>query len=211
MTQPLTAPMMSTTRAWYTVWWQAITQPTVVAYEALANDAGATAQRAYRWIFLSSLVVALIAAFTQPGQTVAQPEEAFRAARGSVATVCLVPSTAAAGVLGFALVTWITQQIAKMLGGSGTYSKLAFATAAYTAPLSVVGLVLGQVPYLWCLLLPLIWGYTCVLNVVAIRAVNQLTWGRAMIPTAVIAAATVMLVALVVVFAIITALPTAGG
>ena len=84
--------------------------------------------------------------------------------------------------------------VAGALGGTGSYSKLAFAFAAYLAPLSVISSVLGLIPYVNCLAFPL--GiYGIVLNVTAVKAVNQLSWGKAIAASVVILAGVVIGVA----------------
>jgi hypothetical protein len=124
--------------------------------------------------------------------------------------ICLVPATAAAGVLGFALVTGITQLVAKILGGSGTYSKLAYATAAYSAPLSLLTTALGAIPYVGYVTTPLGWIYGLVLNVIAVKAVNKFGWGKAIVPSAVLVVVGLILIVLWVVIVVIMQLSSAG-
>lgn len=209
---PSTVPP-APSHSWREVWSNALMRPSVATYEGFANDPNGTSRRAYNWIFVSGLIVAVIVAFlqaTEKPKGPLSPEEALSAGRASVGMICLVPATAAAGVLGFALVTGITQLVAKILGGSGTYSKLAYATAAYSAPLSLLTTALGAIPYVGYVTTPLGWIYGLVLNVIAVKAVNKFGWGKAIVPSAVLVVVGLILIVLWVVIVVIMQLSSAG-
>src|SRR5260221_7069768 len=55
-------------RSWARIWLAALTKPSVQTYEAIANDANATLQRALRWLFFSYLIsgVGLVGSFFSP-------------------------------------------------------------------------------------------------------------------------------------------------
>jgi hypothetical protein len=53
-----------------------------------------------------------------------------------------------------------------------------YAVAAYTAPIAIVSPALGVLPVISCLS-SLLGIYTIYLNIVAIKAVHRLSWGRA--------------------------------
>ena len=82
------------------------------------------------------------------------------------------------GVVLFAIFTVITQAIAGALGGTGNYSKLLYARSAAVAPLSIIYGVLGIIPVVSCLVFPLLI-YGVWLDVIAVKATNQFSWGKA--------------------------------
>ena len=178
-------------RAWSKVWWIALTRPSATTYETLVNDARATSKVAYAWLVRTAIVAEVILTLIQVlTQERVEPDPAsFYATIGLFNTLAALFS-----ILAFAIVTGVTQLIAKALGGTGTYSKLAFATTAYSAPLLFVTLLAIAIPsgFGSCLIIPL--GiYGLILNVIAVKAVNQLGWGKAIIPSVVIIVASITL------------------
>jgi hypothetical protein len=87
----------------------------------------------------------------------------------------------------FALFAGISHGVARAAGGTGTYPGFAYATAAYFVPLSLVTTAVGAVEAISLLTIPL-WLYGLALNVVATKAVHQLSWGRAAIASVLLAA-----------------------
>jgi hypothetical protein len=97
------------------------------------------------------------------------------------ANYLLVPIGAALGaLLGVAFSAWVTQLIARALGGSGTYTKLVYLFAAFQAPLLIVS-PLGGLPVPCLFLVSLGTGlYGLLLTVISVEAVNRFGWGRAL-------------------------------
>jgi hypothetical protein len=170
---------------WYGVWAQVFRRPTVTTYVRLLNAPDASRNRAYKWVFWTSLVSTVLVAFLQPLPTVVDFDAALRAGTARTATIFLSPAIAAAHVLFFALLTGIVQLIARTLGGTGTFTKLAFALASCSAPLSllipisVVGF--GRIPLLAGLAGLLVGAFGVVLQLTAIRAVNSFGWAKALV------------------------------
>jgi hypothetical protein len=81
-------------------------------------------------------------------------------------------------VLGLLLGAGLIQLVARDIGGVGTYAELVYATAAYSAPLTLISNVLAPIPICVYLTIPL--GlYGLVLQLKAIRAVHEFDWGSA--------------------------------
>ncbi len=165
------------------VWVSALTQPSVATFEDFVQDPDATHKRAYNWMFvsapigyaISTLVNAVLMVFIAGA-----PEDPETFGMG---LICGAPIAAYLSVLGLMINAGITQEIASALGGTGTYSKLAYAFAAYLAPLVLILSVLGLIPYLNLLSYPLAI-YGIVLNVIAVKAVHQFSWGKAIASSA---------------------------
>jgi len=186
-------PMQSAaSQPWNEVWISAITRPSVETFEDFIRYPDATANRGYKWIFIAGLVASILGFFISLVITSlfgGGSSDAYSLTSlfgGSIfLIVCMAPLTAILGVVGLMISAGITQFFAGALGGTGTYSKLAYAFAAYYAPLSIVTSLLSAVPYLNLLALPL-GVYSIVLNVIANKAVNQFSWGKAIASSVVI-------------------------
>lgn len=144
---------------WQQAWDKALVHPSVTSFEALAADPGAGSGRAYQWIFLSSIVA-------------------------NAPTLCFAPLVAIATVFGAALYIITTHLSAKLLRGTGAYDQLAFSMAAFIAPLAVllggISFVSNFAPIVGFLALP-VWLYWLILGVLAVRAVHDFGWGRALL------------------------------
>ncbi|HKZ87251.1 MAG TPA: YIP1 family protein [Anaerolineae bacterium] len=156
--------------SWSEAWLAALTRPSVAAYEELARDPNATTNRAYLWIIVSLLIGAVI-----QGLVFLLIPDTAMAGLGLTTLFCVA---VVGGVIGFFIWSIITQGIARVLEGTGTYAQLVYALAAYTAPLYIINSVLAYIPLLNCL--SIVTGiYAIVLNVIAVKAVHQFSWGRA--------------------------------
>lgn len=173
-------------QSWNEIWIKAITQPSETSYDEIVNDPNASTRRAYSWIFVSSLIgfiFYVIVANLLGTNAMGSVDEAL----GSMfmVIICGAPIGALVAVLGAMINAGFSQLIASALGGTGTYSKLVYAFAAYLAPLALVSYLLGAIPFINCLALPL--GlYGIFLNVTAVKAVNKFGWGKAIVSSVVI-------------------------
>jgi hypothetical protein len=144
------------------------------------------------WIFLGSLVSSLLALpvqgvlMRQMMQNLGLEEQGFPIAGGGLMTViCGAPVGAVISVVLFAIVVGIVQLLAKMFGGRGTFDQLAYAIAAILTPFYLVSGVLGllsAIPFAgFCFgLLGFAAGlYVLVLEIMAVKGVNQFGWGQA--------------------------------
>jgi hypothetical protein len=140
-------------------------------------DPTATAQRGYRWVFSTGAVWMVISMIFNP-----------------IMAIGIVPAVLIGTLLGgavdlmnFIVTSWIVQRIALMLGGTGSYGQMHYARAAFTAPLNLLNALLmlltvfgGEVFSWFGLLLMLL---ELLLTATALRAVNQFTWGQAIMVT----------------------------
>ena len=201
MNDQMNAPMSpepAGVSAWFSVWMNAVTKPSEQTFAVMAEHPDAmSAGRAFTWVFLAGTVSALISGVLQsilllagfsaqtPGLT-----DLFGNAQRGVAfslgvAICSSPVAGAIAVLFFAIGVGITQWVAKMFGGTGTFSKLAYAIAAISVPFSlissfltpfssiqIIGLCTGAIAGLLGI-------YAIVLNVMAVKGVNKFGWGQA--------------------------------
>jgi hypothetical protein len=183
---------------WFSIWMTAVTRRSEQTYATMAEHPdAATTTRAFTWIFLAGTISALISGILQAVLALAgvSPQvpglaDLFGSAQRGVAfslgiSFCVSPIAGALGVLLFGIGVGLIQWVAKMFGGVGTFSKLAYPMAAISVPFTLVSSVLtpfSSIPYLGICtgLLGLFLGiYALVLQVTAVKGVNHLDWGQA--------------------------------
>jgi len=177
--------------SWLNTWITAVTKPNEQTYVDLAGQPEAKANKAYLWVFIASTLGTLVAGLLQAlvlamgfGQGGTQLYSQM--AGGSIVSViCAAPIAGGVSVLGFMIGTGVTQWVAKLFGGTGTFNKLAYVMGAISVPITLVssiitpfsvitylGIVIGLLSFaLGC--------YAIYLEVLAVKAVNQFSWGKA--------------------------------
>jgi hypothetical protein len=196
MNEPSNAPMLppaSGVSEWFSVWREAITRPSDLTYARIAQSPNAKLTTALLWIFLGSLVNLFLASLVQGrlmSQMMQNPQfggQAFPDAAGGglITAICGAPIGALISVVLFVVVLGIVQLLAKMFGGRGTFDQLAYAIAAIVTPFYFVsGLLtlLSAIPYAGFCFGLIGFGlalYVLVLEVMAVKGVNQFGWGQA--------------------------------
>jgi hypothetical protein len=187
---------------WHEVWLRALTKPSVATFEEIVADPHASTSRAYKWVFLMSLVsqaITLLGGWLT-GRSLYDSLDAWEGANATLWTIICSPVSAGIAVLAFMISAGILQWVAGLLGGSGRFDHLVIAIAAYQAPLAAVSALLSVImawlPPAACLGAPLSI-YLAVLHVMAIKAVNRFSWERAV--TAVLAPLAVLFLVVCVV------------
>lgn len=207
------------TLPWYKIWMKAII-PEGQAYETIAADPGASVGRACLWVFVTNLLTtsivmllvgALMGLMAVSG-TDSSTEDMLRAIGGAaIVLVCLAPVISAViAVSGLLVSSGLSHAIASALGGTGTFTRLTYAFGAYMAPLMIVSLVIGFIPivnYLGFIVLI----YGAVLNVMAVKAVHQLDWGRAIASSVIIWVGLLCCVSFVAIIILTLLGPTVGN
>lgn len=195
MDEQSNAPMPAATSGmagWFSVWMAAVTKPNEQTFVDMANSGNAKASTAYIWVFISSLVSFFFASLVQ-GAAMRQLMQQYGMsgqAGGSIGTklitaICGAPIAAVLSVVVFAVVVAIVQFLAKMFGGKGTFDQLAYALAAISTPFALISGVLtllSAIPLvgLCFTIVSIVAGlYVLVLEVIAVKGVNQFGWGQA--------------------------------
>lgn len=184
--------------SWSRIWIKAITKPSVKTFEEIANDPDATSEKAYAWVSISTLIGGLI----------------YDAIRYYIGRRPLVESVETnrisvmfCGPLILAALVWILftfnaviiQFIAEALGGTGTFTKLIYSFAAYSAPLMLIFSLSNLNIYLCFCLTPFVGLYAFILSVMAVKAVNQFDWGKTILSSVVIPVGLLVLVAVLLI------------
>lgn len=207
MNEPSNAPVYDSTppapEPFYQTWIKAVTKPNEQTYAEIGNSPNAKLTTACLWVFIGSLVSFFLSSLVQSASMRSLMQQVgmggqYGGSFGStlISAVCGAPIVAVIATIFFAIFIYIFQWIAKMFGGKGTPDQLAYAMAAISAPVSIVsgflGL-LGAIPYIglcFGLLSIILVIYVLVLEVMAIKGVNQIGWGAAIgtlfIPTLVL-------------------------
>ena len=198
-------------------WRLALTQPNEETFQRISQDPSASLEKAIGWIALSSGIAYVIGALAQLlfiqvlplASFIEGAEEVFSgnllAGFSSLFILaCGLPFTVIASILWTLLFTGLIHFIAGAVGGSGSFRQLLYAFAAISAPFSIVSALLGLIPFVNCLTIPLAL-YVIVLNILAIKVIHHLSWGAA-IGTIMILLFVFVLLAIVIGFALWTPL-----
>ena len=179
-------------------WIDAFIKPKEETYDRIVAQPGASASKAFLWVFVASLLTSLVSLVASMGgqqmenlRQLLPPEIASQLPAGADPTfgigtvICGAPVGALFAVLGFAIGTALVQWVAKLFGGTGTFDKLAYAFSSITVPYSVVASILallGLIPFVGILTGLISFAmsiYLIVLEVLAVKAVNRLDTGKA--------------------------------
>ena len=177
---------------WFAVWMKAVTKPNEQTFVDLASSAAGKTSTALLWIFIGFLVNFFFASLVQ-GAVMKQTFQQLGVDVGSgggfgtslISAICGAPIGAVIGVIFFAAFTGVVQWIAKMFGGKGTFEQLLYVFAAITVPFSLVSSVLtllGAIPFVGAcfgILSLALSIYILVLEVMAVKGVNDFGWGQA--------------------------------
>lgn len=176
----------------FQTWMNALTKPNEQTFAEIAASPNAKASTAFLWVFVGSLVSfflaslvqgALMSRYLQQSGLGGQVKSGIGASLVSI--VCGAPIAAAIGVVFFAILVGVVQFLAKAFGGRGTFDQLAYTLAAITVPFSLISGVLtllSAIPFvgLCFTIVSFLAGiYVLVLEVMAVKGVNQFGWGQA--------------------------------
>ena len=187
-------PMMpSSSPSFFETWVNALTKPREETYAAIAASPKAKSMTAYLWVFLASIISSFLTLIAQGSMIRSRLGAAGVGGQqlgGGVGAIvvtllCGTPIAAVLATAIFAVFVALVQWIAKMFGGKGNNDQLAYTVAAIAAPYSLVSgvfVLLGAIPYVgFCfrIILALAGIYIIVLEIMAVKAVNQFGWGQA--------------------------------
>ena len=176
-----------TKRKWYEIWWDVWVHPGVASFQALLQEADHSTTRGFIWIAVTSLIVALATSVLTVG-SLQNYEPNF--ASPMVYYLCVVILTPIFAIIGLTISTGIYHGIARLLGGTGTWSDLVICVCAVTAPSALIAGVIAlitflvQFPLLFFIpsLLSFLFGiYAIVLYIIALKASENISGGKAVL------------------------------
>jgi len=183
----------------FPVWQKVYTKPNEQTFVQITSHPEAKARSAYTWVFLAGALSGLINSVTQTilamielkqNPTDLGPLEpstvgSIFGLTGLLGALCAAPVAGVFAVIGFALSVGIVHATARFFGGQGTFDKLAYAFGAVIVPVTVISAFLipfNQLPFVSFCTFPallLIGVYVIYLEVTAVKAVHQFSWGEA--------------------------------
>ncbi len=178
------------TYSWFEAWRMALTRPNEETFRSLADDPNGSLGRALGWIAITSAISFLISSAIQlvfsgllagPSVFEALEQEAGLLLPGGLMIagvfVCGLPMVALFSAIGILIYTGLVQFTASAFGGEGTFTEMAYALAAFTAPITLLSAAIGWIPIVNCLTIPLVI-YNLVLTLLAVKSVNRISWGK---------------------------------
>jgi hypothetical protein len=214
MTVEYTQPAAS--RKWYEIWWDIWSKPGDASFQALLSEPNHSTGRAFIWIAVVSLIVAIMT-----GVTSTQTLQSFEPGITSnlVYFICTLILSPIFGIIGLVISSGIYHLIARLLGGSGTWSDLVVCQAAVFAPSELIGGVIGlftillfNIPGLFFLpgIITFVIGvYAIILMILALKAAEKFGTGKAVL-THFIPVIIIGLLVLCAFLALVPALTTRG-
>lgn len=177
----------STTRSWREIWGLALTRPSLETYQDLLTDTNVSLSRAALWLYITYTINIALGALAQYifGATSFTTSNAQQVEIGKevylIGAVC-APLWAVVGVLVWILILGVIHLVAKyMFGGTGNFDAMAFASAAFQAPMLIAYGVISIIPFVGlCLVLPMV-VYSMFLGVISINAVHNIGWAQSLI------------------------------
>lgn len=181
----------------FPVWRKVFTKPGEATFLEITEHPDATANSAYIWMFIAGTLSGLISSLTQftvtlltlrqlaPELVEMSGSPGMYGLGGLLIAICSAPITGIVTVIFFALSVAIVHAAARLLGGQGSFDRLAYAFAAIGAPATLISALLvpvNAIPFVAFCSLPLLLAlgiYVLYLDVAAIKAVHRFGWGDA--------------------------------
>ncbi len=197
-------------------WINVLTKPGEEVFAAEREKSSATLSTALLWIIAASVITALLGAlqatiYSSPmggfGQIMdllpadLQNELGTAEEAGASGGAAFNFAVIIFGPIFFLIGVGVYHLIATVLGGRGQYGRYAYLSATYSAPLAIVGSVLGFIPVLGGCLSLILAIYQFVLTYYAVKVEYGLSQGRAIVVVVIpVVAGLVLAVCLVTVF-----------
>jgi len=189
---------------WLPVWIKALTKPSQTTYVEITESPQAGIGTALLWVFLAGTVGAIISGLLTAilqaagvstdwmGEAIRQFAPSGTQDGGSIGvglafSLLCSPIAGVAGAILFAIGTAFIHWVASLLGGTGTYGRLAYALAAISVPVTLLYSVispLSAIPLLGVCFGIVSLGatiYLLVLEITAVMAVERFGAGKALL------------------------------
>lgn len=184
---------VTTSLKWYEVWRQIYLHPSVESFLRILADPLAKPGRAYLWVAVMAVISGLLQGlgFNTAGRS-------GLGVSGPILTLgCGLIIAPVLAVIGLAFGSLIVHWIAGLFGGQGTFERMVYAYGAIEAPATLVSIIFSTLLLiltggettggrstlgLCAAPFSLVWGiYLLILQINAIRAVEKLSTGRAIL------------------------------
>ena len=177
-------------------WINVLTKPGEEVFAAEREKSSATLSTALLWIIAASVITALLGAlqatiYSSPMGGFGQIVDLLPAELQNELGTAEEAGASGGAAFNFALIIFgpiffligvgVYHLIATVLGGRGQYGRYAYLSATYSAPLMIVGSVLGFIPVLGGCLSLILGIYQFVLTYYAVKVEYRLSQGRAIV------------------------------
>lgn len=177
-------------------WINVLTKPGEEVFAAEREKSSATLSTALLWIIAASVITALLGAlqatiYSSPMGGFGQMVDLLPAELQNELGTAEEAGASGGAAFNFALIIFgpiffligvgVYHLIATVLGGRGQYGRYAYLSATYSAPLMIVGSVLGFIPVLGGCLSLILGIYQFVLTYYAVKVEYRLSQGRAIV------------------------------
>ena len=191
-----------TNRKWYEIWWDVWRHPGTDVFRRLLQEPGADYNRGFKWVALMAVIFAVLNSLISG----IFPQRIASAASSGMITslVCGVIVAPIVAVIAITIMAGIYHWIAKLFGGNGEWGQLVFCFSVVLAPSYLLTALfrplyrtdLGSLfsqgtsalaqqmsSLFFCLVLPslALSIYSVVLNICAIKAVENIDTGRSIL------------------------------
>jgi hypothetical protein len=168
-------------RSWIEIWQMAITRPSVATYEDILRDRVVTVGRGLTWVVLSFFLAIFVSVILQIilGESFTYGDNNSLGYDGDfgVLTLFCVPFVVAIALAIWIAIVGINHLVAQaMMQGSAKFDQVVFAMAAFTAPLTIINVIVGYIPVIGEIIYILVWIYAFALAVIALKAAHQFDW-----------------------------------
>lgn len=177
-------------RKWHEIWLDVWSHPGLATFQALLNEPDHSITRGLIWIVASSLMAAILTGISSA--------ESFRSTQYGgfgfgLFFLCIIILTPIFSVIGIIIATAIYHGISRLFGGSGLWGNLMFCQSAISAPTGIIVGVIELLGFLFATIgaSPMIYVaglvsfgigiYGLILYVYAIRAVENIGTGQAVL------------------------------
>jgi len=168
-------------RQWIALWIKIFSQPNERTFIEVGESPAVQPKDAYLWIFLAGFLFITCSGISY---ALATPQTNFdmRSLTLLLLSAILIGSML---VVSFASSVAIKQWIAKLLGGTGAYPKLAYLFGAIYAPFALISsasVLLGAFPSMRIvagIMVCVIFLYAIFLQITAVKAINRFGWKEA--------------------------------
>jgi hypothetical protein len=176
------------TYSWSEVWLMVLTRPSTETFNIILSDPQATYQRGFRWVFITGTIALIIQQLATYNALVEVYTRFNRKIPPDTLPIQLSCALFLGGFLvliSFIMGNGFTQAVARTMGGTGTFDRFFYASAAYGAPLIMTNVVVsafggvgGTAVIIASLVLSI---YQLILTVMALKAVNEFSTGKAVL------------------------------
>ena len=190
----LPEPIPAKTYSFFDAMIKAVTSPSQATYSSLAQDPYTTPGKAFLWVGIASAISSFIGIvlfqifprnpvidlFNQYGSGYWDMPVRTNGFGIVISLICGIPIGIVVSVIAFAILVGLLHLVAKMMGGSGDYGKLAYMLALIFVPFTLINSILAPIPWVGCISF-LITIYMFVLQVLAINAVYEFGIAKAVV------------------------------